>query len=58
MARFFRWLVDLHAERVAEEERGLIRWLRPEYQIPRFAPGDAAPVELNLGEVERPAVVK
>jgi hypothetical protein len=31
-------LVALHAERVAEEARGEIRWLRPEYQIPRFAP--------------------
>jgi hypothetical protein len=31
-------LVALHAERIAEEERGLIRWLRPDYQIPRFAP--------------------
>ena len=31
-------LVALHTERVAEEGRGEIRWLRPEYQIPRFAP--------------------
>ena len=31
-------LVALHDERVEEEKRGLIRWLRPEYQIPRFAP--------------------
>jgi hypothetical protein len=31
-------LVRLHAERRAEEEDGLVRWLRPEYQIPRFAP--------------------
>lgn len=30
-------LVALHDERVEEEKRGLIRWLRPEYQIPRFA---------------------
>lgn len=35
-------LVALHDERVAEESRGLIRWLRPEYQIPRFAPDSAA----------------
>lgn len=35
-------LVALHDERVAEEERGIIRWLRPEYQIPRFAPDAAA----------------
>lgn len=30
-------LVALNAERAAEEQRGLIRWLRPDYQIPRFA---------------------
>ncbi|MBK8649514.1 MAG: class I SAM-dependent DNA methyltransferase [Gemmatimonadetes bacterium] len=40
-------LVALHDERVAEEKRGIIRWLRPEYQIPRFAP-DSAPAELSL----------
>ncbi|MCB0233155.1 MAG: class I SAM-dependent DNA methyltransferase, partial [Anaerolineae bacterium] len=27
-------LVALNAERAAEEERGIIRWLRPEYQAP------------------------
>ena len=25
-----------------EEKRGIIRWLRPDYQIPRFAPEGAA----------------
>jgi hypothetical protein len=40
-------LVQLHDERVAEEKRGVIRWLRPEYQIPRFAPGHVA-AELEL----------
>ncbi|HEY0020451.1 MAG TPA: DNA methyltransferase [Longimicrobium sp.] len=34
-------LVALHDERVEEEKRGIIRWLRPEYQVPRF--GGAAP---------------
>lgn len=29
-------LVALHDERVVEEERGKVRWLRPEFQIPRF----------------------
>jgi plasmid stabilization system protein ParE len=29
-------LVALNAERAREESEGLIRWLRPEYQIPRF----------------------
>lgn len=26
----------LNQERAAEEKRGLVRWLRPDYQIPRF----------------------
>ncbi|WP_298259466.1 DNA methyltransferase [Bradyrhizobium sp.] len=30
-------LVALNKERLAEEKRGLVRWLRPDYQIPRFA---------------------
>ena len=30
-------LVALHDERVEEEKRGIVRWLRPDYQIPRFA---------------------
>lgn len=29
-------LVALNAERAAEEQAGKIRWLRPDYQIPRF----------------------
>ena len=32
-------LVALNAERAAEEAEGKVRWLRPEYQIPRFAKG-------------------
>lgn len=32
-------LVALSKERAAEEKRGLVRWLRPDYQIPRFAKG-------------------
>ncbi|MEZ4377194.1 MAG: type IIL restriction-modification enzyme MmeI [Gemmatimonadales bacterium] len=43
-------LVALHDERVEEEKRGLIRWLRPDYQIPRFAPEHAPAEELDLGE--------
>lgn len=31
-------LVALNHERAAEEAQGHIRWLRPDYQIPRFAP--------------------
>jgi len=29
-------LVALNAERTREESEGLVRWLRPDYQIPRF----------------------
>ncbi len=29
-------LVALNKERAAEEAKGFVRWLRPEYQIPRF----------------------
>jgi hypothetical protein len=32
-------LVALNKERFKEEKRGLVRWLRPDYQIPRFAKG-------------------
>jgi len=32
-------LVALNKERSTEEKRGLVRWLRPDYQIPRFAKG-------------------
>jgi hypothetical protein len=32
-------LVALNKERAEEEKRGLIRWLRPDYQISRFAKG-------------------
>ncbi|MFZ1742077.1 MAG: hypothetical protein WAT93_04440 [Pontixanthobacter sp.] len=31
-------LVALNHERAEEEKQGKIRWLRPDYQIPRFAP--------------------
>lgn len=42
-------LVALNKERAAEEARGLIRWLRPEYQAPDYqAPVDGT---LDLGEV-------
>ncbi|HEX2207102.1 MAG TPA: DNA methyltransferase, partial [Longimicrobium sp.] len=30
-------LVAPHDERVEEEKQGIVRWLRPDYQIPRFA---------------------
>ena len=37
-------LVALNAERAAEEARGLVRWLRPEYQAPQAAGVAAAEV--------------
>ena len=39
--RFLARLVKLNAERAAEEKRGLIRWLRPDYQRPRAGVVDA-----------------
>ncbi len=41
-------LVALNAERAAEEERGLIRWLRPEFQNP--ASGRATQTQLAIAE--------
>jgi hypothetical protein len=35
-------LVALNAERAREEAAGRVRWLRPDYQIPRFAKGVVA----------------
>ena len=49
-------LVALNKERAAEEARGLVRWLRPEFQAP-----DAVPAlpdrELDLGETKANAQV-
>ena len=35
-AEIVRRLVALNATRAAEEAKGHVRWLRPDYQIPRF----------------------
>ncbi len=47
-------LVALNAARRAEEARGKVRWLRPDYQIPRFAkPGEKAQqIEADLVAAE------
>ncbi|MDO8500790.1 MAG: hypothetical protein Q7S20_03015 [Gemmatimonadaceae bacterium] len=50
-------LVALHDERVEEEKRGIIRWLRPDYQIPRFAPAAQQP-ESTQPEKEISVAVK
>ncbi len=42
-------LVELHDERRKEEEEdGTVRWLRPAYQVPRFAPEELEAPELEL----------
>lgn len=43
-------LVALNRERAAEEARGQVRWLRPDYQIPRFGAPDeqARQIEADL----------
>ena len=43
-------LVALNAERAAEEQRGLIRWLRPDFQNP--AAGRATQTQLAIEEPE------
>ena len=43
-------LVALNVERATEEKRGLIRWLRPEYQAPEGAPAPTQ-IDIELGEV-------
>lgn len=46
-------LVALHDERRLEEEDGTFRWLRPEYQAPRYTPEELEAPELGLkGEEE------
>ena len=50
-------LVALNAERAAEEQRGLIRWLRPEFQIPASGvPQTPAPEQLEIDTGEEAAV--
>ena len=43
-------LVELNRERSEEEARGLIRWLRPEYQNPTGAKTQAKDGKLDLGD--------
>jgi hypothetical protein len=49
-------LVALHAERVAEERRGLVRWLRPDYQIPRFGRGLPSQTDADFGDAAPPDI--
>jgi hypothetical protein len=48
-------LVALHDERVEEERAGRIRWLRPDYQRPRFGPEAETEAELIREERPKPA---
>jgi hypothetical protein len=48
-------LVALNGERAAEEKRGLVRWLRPDYQIPKLGrkvPGADEQIEADVSVVE------
>ncbi len=49
-------LVALNKERAKEEQRGLVRWLRPDYQIPRFGSDTekARQLEADLGGAAAP----
>jgi hypothetical protein len=52
-------LVALNAERAAEEQRGLIRWLRPEFQIPASGLTDASTAEqLEIASEDKALAVK
>ncbi|MBS0384250.1 MAG: class I SAM-dependent DNA methyltransferase [Proteobacteria bacterium] len=48
-------LVALNAERAKEEAQGFVRWLRPDYQISRFAKETAAPKTGDLDLEQAPA---
>lgn len=53
-------LVALNRERAAEEARGHVRWLRPDYQIPRFGSAQERQqqIEADLGLPAAPAAAK
>ncbi len=53
-------LVTLNQARVAEEKRGLVRWLRPDYQIPKLGVMAPKPADEHIGsfDIELPATEK
>ncbi|MDP1830909.1 MAG: hypothetical protein Q8K67_02535 [Geothrix sp.] len=51
-AEILERLVALNRERAEEEKRGLVRWLRPEYQAPEKSQPIAQPM---ISEIESPA---
>ena len=48
-------LVALNKARAEEEKRGIVRWLRPDYQIPRFGKGLAKPRQVEA-VLDAPAI--
>ncbi|PKP67252.1 MAG: hypothetical protein CVT83_08705 [Alphaproteobacteria bacterium HGW-Alphaproteobacteria-5] len=48
-------LVALNKARAEEEKRGLVRWLRPDYQIPRFGKGLAKEEQVEA-TLDAPAI--
>ena len=48
-------LVELNAERAAEEKRGLVRWLRPEFQDPNYGRDSKSQGELEGVGASAPA---
>ena len=50
-------LVALNAERAAEEKRGLVRWLRPDYQRARAGVAPEQRVEEAGEQLEAPLVI-
>ena len=48
-------LVALNRERAEEERKGVVRWLRPDYQIPRFGKGLAKEEQVEA-ELDAPAI--
>ena len=50
----------LNLERAAEEKRGAVRWLRPDYQIPRLAEKTPKPEDEHVGtfDIELPDVTE
>jgi hypothetical protein len=51
-------LVALNAERAAEERRGLVRWLRPEYQCARAGVAPEPRAEEAGEQIEAPLVIE
>ncbi|MDO8289248.1 MAG: class I SAM-dependent DNA methyltransferase [Parvibaculum sp.] len=53
--QILEYLVALNKTRAEEEKRGLVRWLRPDYQIPRFAKGVVAEEQVEA-DLEAPVL--